>query len=86
MVGEGPPVARVHGPSSALLLVVWGRRRAIDLVADGTLRAEGDAATARRLLSEQARPVAIGARVWDIRQIGADDSPALVVRAVHWTA
>ncbi|GAB3673059.1 maleylpyruvate isomerase family mycothiol-dependent enzyme [Angustibacter aerolatus] len=56
VVGEGPPVARVHGPSSALLLVVWGRRRAIDLVADGTLRAEGDAATARRLLSEQLVP------------------------------
>jgi uncharacterized protein (TIGR03083 family) len=56
VIGEGEPVATLHGPVELLLLGLWGRRDLLASLEDGTVRLDGDAAAARAVLSQQLTP------------------------------
>jgi uncharacterized protein (TIGR03083 family) len=56
VLGEGEPVARLSGPAELLLLVLWRRRDAGDLLASGALELDGDVAACRAALGEQLTP------------------------------
>ncbi len=51
LLADGDPVCVVQAPAEALLLLVWGRRDLASLVAEGTVRIEGNEARARAALA-----------------------------------